>query len=269
MAARSALLPIIAELRRKVYDYGPESFDEDTHYPGDTMRIQGEFRDLVSVLTTPTSSFAQIIDASQVVRVTAGTTVEVSTGYERYDYTIPDDGPEGVWRVEMRGQVGGVTSMYSSEFPVRVTQRIWSNNELQRTLDLHRIFTGERRELLKRSPDYKRYWSDANNYEWANLFTTEDNDASQIIPTTEDLVAGEWTFVTAQDRNLYVEGHYFNVYGAAAELMEELAADPNRSAIWTRGAVSVQGHQPLELASYYRRLAHGGRTVKQVRIYRS
>lgn len=266
--ARTTLLPIIAELRRRVYDYGPESFDEDVHYAGDTMRLKCEFRNLSSVLVTPTSSFAKIIDASQIVVVTSGTTVNVSTGVERYDYNIPAAGPAGVWRAEFRGIIGGVTSAYSVEFPVRITQRIWTDDEMQRILDKNRIFTGAVREKLNRSVDYKRYWSEAQDYEWANLYNTDDSTGTGVTPDTEDLVAGEWTFTTAQDKELYVEGHYFNIYAAAADMLMQLAADPNRAAVWSRGAVSVQGTPPLELATMYRRLAHGGRTVQQVRTYR-
>jgi len=268
--ARSALTPIIAELRRKVYDFLPDTFEASVHMVGDAVRLAYQFRDMASVAATLAGTgVLKVYSPQEVLMLSNGAmTVSSAKGKRYYDWQSSNAMSQGIWRAEFYGTVGSVRRYGYQQFEIRKSQYLWTADELQIALDRNRIFTGEVRERLSHSPDYKRYWSDAGNYEWATLYNTDDSTGTSLTPTTENLVAGEWTFDTAQEKELYVEGHFFNIYGAAAELLEELAADPNRAASWTRGAVSQQGTDLLTLATYYRRMAHGGRTVQQVRIYR-
>lgn len=271
--ARSTIFPLIADLRRKVYDFLPDTFEASVHMIGDAVRLGFQFRDLASAAATLAGTgVAKIFSPREVLMVSAGVmTVSSATGFRYFDFQSTDAMSQGIWRAEYTGSVGSVVRRGYEQFELRKSQYLWTNDELQNALDKYRIFTGEKRERLSRSVDFKRYWSAAGNYEWANLYNTDTSTGTGITlgdDDTENLIAGEWTFDSAQDKDLFLEGHFFNVYGAAAELLEELAADPNRAEIWTRGAVSITGTKLLDLATYYRRIAHGGRTVQQVRIYR-
>ena len=268
--ARSTLNSIIAEVRRKVFDFLPDTFGASVHMVGDAIRLGFQFRDMASVAATLAgTAVVKVYSPQEITMLSNGVmTVSSATGFRYYDYQSSNAMSQGIWRAEFIGSVGSVRRHGFQQFEIMKSQYIWTPDEIQTVLDRHRIFTGETREKLSRSVDYKRYWSESQNYEWANLFNTGDSVGTGVTPDTANLVAGEWTFTTAQDGELYVEGHYFNIYGAAAELLEELAADPNRAESWTRGAVSQQGTSALDLATYYRRIAHGGRVVQQVRIYR-
>lgn len=268
--ARSTLQPLIKDLRRKVYDYLPDTFEASVHMVGDAVRLAFQFRDMASVAATVANTGIAKIYSPQEALITSDGIMAVSsaTGMRYYDFQSSNGMSQGVWRAEFQGTVGAVRRRGFQQFELRNSQYLWTDDEMQIALDRARIFTGKKRELLKRNVAFTRYLSDASNYEWATLYNTETSIGTAVTPDNADLIAGEWTFNTAQSKDLFVEGHYFNIYAAASELLEELAADPNRAAIWSRGAVSQTGTQPLELATYYRRLAHGGRTTQQVRIYR-
>lgn len=272
MAARTAMAWIIRELRRKVHDVGPEDLESDVHYPGDTIRLKCVYYDLVSVATTPTLPRVSIWDSSGTQTVTSATTnATATTGVQIHDYRIPDGGPEGVWRAQFTGKVGTVSSAYSEEFEVRITQRLWSDDQLQDYLDRVSSFTGGDtvREVLQRDAAYKRYWSDFGDYEWCNLYTSEAAAATQVATTlyTANLVKGEFVFTAAQNKTLYAEGMSHNILLAAAHCLEELSGDPSRSSQWSRGGVTHRSQDPLKLAQHYRNISQGIQTTILTRTY--
>jgi len=268
--ARIAMQWIIAELRRKIFDYGAEILDSDVYFAGDTIKLSQQFKTLASVAATAASAKINVYSPSEIIKVSNGTcSVSTVKSWVYYNFATSTGVSQGVWRAEFTGSVGSSRRRYQTEFQIRRTQRIWTDDELQNYLDRSRIFIGvnNARELLQRSADYKRYVSNFDTWEWATLYDSPDNTASAITPTASNLVAGEWTFTTAQSKELYVEGHCYNTYAASAECLEELAGDPSRSSTWSRGGVSHKSQDPLELALYYRRLAHGGRSVQLIRTY--
>lgn len=268
--ARSTMTWIINELRRKVFDYGPQTLDDTVYMAGDTIQLKAQFYNLASTAVTPTSPRVNVYSPLGTTVVNSATTSPTATtGVQIYNYKIATNAIQGIYRVDFTGKVLNVTSAYTTEFEIRKTQRIWTDDELQNYLDRSRIFVGvnNARELLQRSADYKRYISNFDTWEWATLYDSPDNTANTITPTASNLVVGEWTFTTAQTTDLYVEGHCYNTYAASAECLEELAGDPSRSSSWNRGGISHKSQDPLQLAFYYRRLAHGGRSVQLVRTY--
>lgn len=50
-----------------------------------------------------------------------------------------------------------------------------------------------------------------------------------VTPTTANLIAGTWTFSSNQDSTMYVSGNAYNVFGAAANLCDQWAAQLSRS----------------------------------------
>lgn len=270
MAARSTMGWIIADLRRKVHDVGAQEFDTGVQYAGDTTQLKCIFYNLASTAVTPTKPRVTIWNPLGSALVNSVTSLATATtGVQYYNYKIPSTGPEGIWRSQFVGILGTVTSAYTAEFEVRITQRIWTDDQLEDYLDRHRMFVGDDggRELLRHDAFYKRYISNFNTWEWAKLYTTNDTNATELTTATADLLVGEWTFTTAQNIDVYAEGHCYNVYLAAAECLEELAGDPSRASSWSRGGITHKSQDPLELAMYYRRLAHGGRSVKLIRTY--
>jgi hypothetical protein len=268
MAARTALLPIIAELRRRVRDMGPEDLDSGVQYVGDVIRLTCTYKNLASAATTPTTPRVNIYDPAGTQRVTTATTVNVSTGVERYDYDIPTAGPEGTWRAEFTGVIDGATSAYTEEFDARIRQRTWTDDELQRYLDIHSEAIEEREEL-KHDAAYKEYFTDKDTFESAVLWGGSGKTADAISSTayTANLTAGRWTFSSARSTTLYVDGIYHNTYLAAAEMLFELSGDPSRSFRWGRGAVQHESVNPLTLAKQYYALGHRGGATKLNKVY--
>lgn len=260
---------IIQELRRKVYDYGPLTFDSDVYYLGDTIQLSRQFKKLTGTNSVVTNAKVGIWCPDGTVKVSSGTpTTSAGIGLRTYNFVTATTYSTGIWRAQFTGSVSGVTRRYTQEFQIRKSQRIWSDDELQNYLDKSSVFIGDNiREKLARNVAYTRYFSKFDTFEWATLYNTDDESGVAVTPTTSNLVKGEFTFTIAQDEEIYLEGMCYNIYAAAAECLEELAGDPNRSSSWSRGGISHRSQDPLELAQYYRRLAHGGRSVVLNKIY--
>ncbi len=269
--ARSTMAWIISELRRKVNDWRPEpSLDSDIAQLGDTVRFKNTYYTLASVAVNPTSSKITIYNPNGSAVVNAVSTIASSaTGVQYYDYMIPTTGPEGVWRAKFVGVAGTVTSAISTELEARNTQRIWSDDELQNYLDRNRLDIGidEPRDLLLANPGYTKYKSRYKNLETATLYNSDDDTATILTPATTNLIDGSFTFTSAQDIDIYLEGISYNILLAAAECLEELSADSSRAYQWSRGGVSHTANNPLTLAQYYRSMAQGGQSVRLRKVY--
>ncbi len=267
--ARAALAPIINELRRKVYDFLADSFDASVYLIGDTIRLVHQFKNMSSVAATVANAEVNVKSPGGVVMATnVAMAVGTGSGARFYDFQSSQSMSQGVFRAEFVGSVGSIQRRGLLEFEIGGSQRIWTDDELETYLDKHRIFIGvEKREKLSNNAARTRYFSAFDTFEWANLYTTADTAGTQVSGSTDNLIVGEFVFSTGQSQDLFLEGHAFNIYAAAAECLEELAGDPNRTTSWTRGSVSQEHESPLDLATYYRRIAHGGRQILLERIY--
>lgn len=268
--ARTALAWIIAELRRKVFDTGPEDFDDGIKYAGDTIRLNRQFKDIASAIAVVTNPTVQIWSPSGIVKVTAATpaTASTATGMAYYDYAASIGVSQGVWRIQFTGSVAAVQRRYSEEFSVRQTQRFWSDDELQNYLDRHRIFIGgdETREKLTFNAGKTIFASKFDNFESPTIYIGATTTGT-VTPDSSNLVAGEFTFTSAQSTELYLEGHSYNILLAAAECLEELAADLSRAYQWSRGGVSQQSQNPFDLAQSYRNRESGMMSVRFIKTY--
>ncbi len=268
MASRAAMGWIIRELRRKVLDVGPEDLDDDVVYPGDSIRLNAEFYNLASTLVTPTTPRVKIWNSEDTVVVTSATTTNTGTGLERYDYQLATDAFSGVWRAQFEGSVSSLISRQTKEFEVRRTQRIWTNDELEDYLDRHRVFVGgnEAREKLTFNVGKTRYASQFDTFEWVTLYSG-DTTTGTVTPDSSNLVAGEFTFTSSQSIEIFLEGHSYNILLAAAECLEELAADPSRPYQWSRGGVTQRSQDPMKLAQSYRNLGSGMQSMQFIKTY--
>jgi len=268
MAARSSMAWLIRELRRKVNDEGPAVLDDDEYYAGDSIKVTCTYRDLSGTATDPSSPTVTIWDSEGTKKVDGETPTSTGvTGEYEYIYRIPDTGPEGVWRLEFAGTVGEYISEQSKEFEVFITKRIWTDDELQGYLDTYRVHV--RRELL--IEDKKVYYSKFGMFEDdVTLWNSDSADASEIPSDsyTANLVDGVFTFAQEQDTDLYLDGRSYNLHGAIAECLEQLAMDPNKSREWSRGGVRYSQYDLMEMAKYHRSLA-GARGTMIVRTYRN
>ena len=269
MAARSSMAWLIGELRRKVKDEGPAVLDDDEYYAGDSVKFTYTFQDLSGNPTEPASPAVTIWNSEGSVEVDGETPASTGTGEYEYIYQIPAAGPEGVWRIELAGTLGAYVSRYSKEFKVLITKRIWLDDQLQNYLDMHRVHV--RRELLMRCMEAGVYYSRFGMFEDdVTLWYSATSDATEIPSSSYDanMVDGVFTFSEAQDGNIYLDGKSYNLHGAIAECMEELAMDPDKSREWQRGGVHYKHYDLIELSRYHRNLA-GSCSTPVSRTYRS
>lgn len=161
---------------------------------------------------------------------------------------------------------------------------VWTDDELQFYLDMHK--TRIRRELLQNDVDQKKFFSAFGLLEGTyNLDTDTDaawDDDSTIIQLLGDsgsaatsYTPDEWNLTEAvfifdedQNRSMYLDAISYNLEGAIAECMEQLAMDPVKARSWARGGVSYTHYDLNELAKYHRSLT-GIRSTKLVKTYRT
>ncbi len=103
----------------------------------------------------------------------------------------------------------------------------WSDDELQDFLDANRLDV--RHAALRPEPawtggtvTYTDYFADYG--EWESDVTLEDSNGDDLTPSASNLVAGHWTFADGQDPNVYVTGKTFDLWAAAADVLEAWAA---------------------------------------------
>lgn len=161
---------------------------------------------------------------------------------------------------------------------------IWTDAELQQTLDYHRIHI--RRELLVYDVEQKAYYSkfgflegtyitdQESNAVWDNsdtiikLWDSNAEDATAATPTYWNLADGYFGFSSDQDDEYFLDGKSYDLHGAAADLFEELCADSSRATRWVRGSVSHESVSPLNLAKHHRNLS-GPQSLEVRRTYRT
>lgn len=93
--------------------------------------------------------------------------------------------------------------------------------------------------------------------DWETDVTLVDGRYNPLTPSSSDLHAGRWKFATTQLQGVYLSGTCYDLYGAAADLLEEWAAklnqeydfSPNHGAYFKR---SQQAEAKLKLAQMYR-----------------
>ncbi|HGJ65328.1 TPA: hypothetical protein ENS27_08070 [bacterium] len=81
-----------------------------------------------------------------------------------------------------------------------------------------------------------------------------------------NLLDGTFTFTEQQGCIYYLDAKSYNIHGAIAECLEQLAMDQNRAKAWNRGSVSYTHYDLMEMAQYHRAFT-GARNVCFSRTY--
>jgi hypothetical protein len=280
---RSTMFDIIKDLRRKVFDYQPESLDTDEYPPGDTIQFTIYFKDHAGIAADPLTSSIKITDSQNNIRVSSGTLTKDVVGTYLYYYSVPATCTPGDWTMQAEGDVATYASVKPDVFKVRSRHFVWTDEELQRVLDRHRVrYT---RETITPDWNYLIYSTNGiKNLESATLYTMPDNSGSAISTSlySADLNVGEFTFTIAQNTNIYpvsseypgyeyyMDGISHNIFASAEELLIELLADPSRASSWSRGSISQTGYKLTDLVREYRgKSGSGFQVAKLKRVYDS
>ena len=263
---RDSMAWLIRNLRLKINDEGPAVLDSDEYYPGDSIRLTCTYRDDDGVATDPTLPTVNVWDPEGTKVLDAVSPTKAETGVYYHHYRIPESGPEGVWRAEFAGAVNGTIREYPTEFEAMLSKRIWTDDELQNYLDMHRIHVY--REALFTDVEAKILSSKFGMLE--DDVTLWDGDrvgAIEVTPDSYNLVDGVFTFEESQNGPYYLDGKSYNIHGAIAECMEQLAMDPNKAREWGRGSVKYTHYDLMEMAKYHRNFV-GTRNTIVVKTYR-
>lgn len=161
---------------------------------------------------------------------------------------------------------------------------VWTGDELQTYLDMHRYRV--RRERLRNDVDEKIYISAFGLLEGTYALSTDsgaswdddstiikmwDSDAGAATAITPDhwnLVDGDFGFDAGQSGTYYLDAISYNLSGAIAECMEQLAMDPTAAMRWSRGGVTYTHYSLMKMAKYHRALA-GPRATTIRKTYRT
>jgi hypothetical protein len=148
-------------------------------------------------------------------------------------------------------------------------ESIWTDNQLQNYLDMHRLYV--RREFLIRDVDGTIYLSKHGMLEDDVVLLDSCSANATEIPSsnyTANLVDGAFSFTEEQDNAYYLDAKSYNIHGAIAECMEQLAMDPNKAQAWERGGVKYTHYDYMEMAKYHRNFAEL-RSKTVVKTYRA
>jgi hypothetical protein len=144
---------------------------------------------------------------------------------------------------------------------------IWTDDELQNYLDMHRIHIV--REPLSYEPSAKVYQSSFGMLEAdASLWDSNLPNAKEIINSNyiANLADGTFNFTSVQNGTYYLDAKSYNIHGAIAECLEQLAMDQNKAKAWSRGSVTYTHYDLMEMAQYHRNLS-GLRNTDLLRTY--
>jgi hypothetical protein len=149
---------------------------------------------------------------------------------------------------------------------------IWTDDELQNYLDMHRIHIV--REPLSAPLSYgnlnkQAYYSAFGMLEAdVSLWDSKQSNSNEIPNSnyTVNLVDGTFEFINNQNDKYYLDAKSYNIHDSIAECLEQLAMDQNRAKAWGRGSVVYTHYDLMEMAKYHRNLV-GLRNAGIVRTY--
>ncbi len=105
--------------------------------------------------------------------------------------------------------------------------QVFSSQTVQDALDRHRT----RASYTALTPDptrsagavsYLDYYADYGD--WEGDAQLVDMSYNALTPSTSDYQEGRWTFATSTPPSVYLVGKTYDIYGAAADLLEQWAA---------------------------------------------
>lgn len=132
------------------------------------------------------------------------------------------------------------------------SDQVWPDEDLQDALDAHRREAryARLREIetitAGGAVEYKIFAADVTDWEDAALV---DSSFAAITPNTSDLLTGRWEFTTAPNRPVMISGFYYDIYGAAVEVLESwlgLLKSSNAGVDFTADGLTVKRSQKVE-----------------------
>jgi len=146
---------------------------------------------------------------------------------------------------------------------------VWTDDQLQNYLDSYRSHI--RRELLTEDVGDQVYLSQIGFFEGATSATTSasgdtewsgdptialwDGDgsaATEITPDDYNLIDGWFKFDSDQDDEYYLDAVAYDINGAVADCMAQLAMNPDQAKTWARGNVKLEHYDFMDISKYYR-----------------
>jgi hypothetical protein len=108
--------------------------------------------------------------------------------------------------------------------------QVWTDDDLQDSLDAYQtthryapLDQEESRAATTGVLTYKRFFAVCGG-DWEDDVEIVNSTYVAVTPDTEDLINGRWTFATEPDWPLLINGNTYDLYGAAADVLEEWAA---------------------------------------------
>ena len=129
-------------------------------------------------------------------------------------------------RTTMAALIARVRLLISDQLPAGSGQ-IFADQDIQDVLDESRV---DRSNVqLQASPTYSGntiqyldYYSELGG--WEDDFTLKQYLINVVTPATSEPIVGHWTFATTTLPGVYISGKIYDVYRAAADLLERWSA---------------------------------------------
>ncbi len=137
--------------------------------------------------------------------------------------------------------------------------QVFGDQEIQDVLDTHHTDVRylELEAAATLSPASTQYLDYYAGGCWEADETLVDGSYNTLTPDTADQLIGHWTFAASQNPPVYIIGKTYDVYAAAADLLEAWAAREKLSfdvdADGARFSRSQKAEMLLQLAAQYRR----------------
>ena len=112
---------------------------------------------------------------------------------------------------------------------------VFTDDTIQEVLDLSRVTV--RYGILRCEPtlmpggilSYTDFFADVGGWEDATATTLYSPSYAVLTPTVFDVITGHWSFTTTQVLPVFIVGNYYDIYSAAADLCERMAATMARA----------------------------------------
>lgn len=128
----------------------------------------------------------------------------------------------------------------------------WQDEDLQDALDAHRREAryARLREIESIAPggavEYKTFVADQPNWEGSPELVSNSFAVISSSAYTEDLLTGRWTFTTAPLRPVMISGWYYDIHGAAVEILEAWIAKLKGSIDLSVDGLALKRSQKVE-----------------------
>ncbi len=137
---------------------------------------------------------------------------------------------------------------------------VFSDDQVQAALDEHRTDVRyEQLEPVETLAPTGTFWNDyySRFRYWEASAILQDSAWATLTPDSAELIVGRWHFAASQNPPVYATGNVFDVYAAAADLLDRWAAKLKLDADFTLASGrGVQRRQKIEnlraLAAEYR-----------------